>query len=124
MVEIQLRLRFNRRVEHPVITVGAVTQMGLFAGFDTTPEGSPWRTFQPGEEANVRITFPVRFGPDTYRLVLEVKDGMTGNRLARSEDLFLTVAERDGSSGLVDVCAEIVLTESRLRSSSRQNAVR
>jgi lipopolysaccharide transport system ATP-binding protein len=112
-VELDVRLRFNRPVEDPVITVGAVTSMGLFGGFDTTAEGDSWRTFHAGEEAVVRITFPVRFAGGTYRIVLDVKDGVNGERLARRDDLRLTVAEREGSSGLADVCAEIRVAESR-----------
>ena len=113
VVELDVQLRFQRRVEDPVIAVGATTHIGLFAGFDTTPEGNSWRTFHPGEEANVRIAFPVRFGGGTYRIIVEVKDGATGETLARSDEVFLTVSEREGSSGLADVCAEIELSDTR-----------
>jgi lipopolysaccharide transport system ATP-binding protein len=113
LVELNLRLRFHRRVEDPVIAVGAITEMGLFAGFDSTPQGGSWRTFEPGEEANVHITFPVQLGGGTYRLVVDLKDGLGGERLARSDDLILKVREREGSSGLVDVCAQIDVSERR-----------
>jgi ABC-type polysaccharide/polyol phosphate transport system ATPase subunit len=114
LVELNLRLRFNRRVEDPVIVVGAVTDVGLFAGLDTTPPQTPWRTFGPGEEAKVRITLPVRLGSGTYRLVVDVKDRAGHERLVRSDDLILkVVGGRDGSSGLVDVRAEIELSDAR-----------
>jgi ABC-type polysaccharide/polyol phosphate transport system ATPase subunit len=113
VVELNLRLRFHRRVEDPVITVGAITDMGLFAGFVSTYQGSSWRTFEPGEEADVHVSFPVRLGGGTYRLIVDLKNRSGGERLARSNDLILRVAERDGSSGLVDVSAEIEVSESR-----------
>jgi ABC-type polysaccharide/polyol phosphate transport system ATPase subunit len=113
LVELNLRLRFHRRVEDPVITVGAITAMGLFAGFDSTIQGGSWRTFEPGEEVDVHITFPVRVAGGTYRLIVDLKDGSGTERLARNDELILKVTEREGSSGLVDVCAEIELDESR-----------
>lgn len=124
MVEVRLRLRFHQRVEDPVIAVGAITHMGLFAGFDTTPEGTTWRTFDPGEESEVRIRFPVRFGSDTYRISVDVKEGMSGKRLARSDDLFLTVSDRAGTAGLVDVCAQVELIETRRAEPSTHSASR
>jgi ABC-type polysaccharide/polyol phosphate transport system ATPase subunit len=113
LVELNLRLRFHRRVEDPVITVGAITDMGMFAGFASTLQGSSWRTFEPGEEANVDITFPVQLGGGAYRLIVDMKDGVGGERLARSDELILKVAEREGSSGVVDVCSEIEVSEIR-----------
>ena len=112
-VELELRLRFNQRVADPVITVGAITEMGLFAGFVSTLQGSSWRTFEPGEEADLHVAFPVQLGGGTYRLIVDLKDGTGGERLARSDLLILKVAERDGSSGLVDICAEIEVGDSR-----------
>ena len=106
-VELNLRLRFNERVEDPVITVGVITEMGMFGGFVATLQGSSWRVFEPGEEADLHIAFPVQLGGGTYRLIVEVKDRSGAERLARSDELILKVAERDGSSGLVDVRAEI-----------------
>jgi ABC-type polysaccharide/polyol phosphate transport system ATPase subunit len=114
LVELNLRIRFHRRVEDPVITVGAITDMGLFGGFDSTPPGAAWRTFDPGEEADVRITFPVRLGVGTYRLVVEVKKRDGDQRLARSDDLLLKVAGSGASSGLVDVRAQIRVGDHRL----------
>jgi hypothetical protein len=113
LVELNLRLRFNERVEDPVITVGAITEMGVFAGFVSSLQGSSWRTFERDEEANLHVTFPVHLGGGTYRLIVDVKDGVGGERLARSDELILKVAERDGSSGLVDLHAEIELAASR-----------
>ena len=112
-VELNLRLRFNQPVEDPVITVAAVTDAGLLAGFDTTPPRKSWRTFRPGEEADVRITLPARLGGGTYRLRVGVKERDGHERLARSDDLILKVAGRDGSSGLVDVHAKIELVDTR-----------
>jgi ABC-type polysaccharide/polyol phosphate transport system ATPase subunit len=113
LVELGLRVRFHRRVEDPVITVGAMTEMGVIAGFVSSSQADSWRTFEPGEEAGLHVTFPVHLGGGTYRLIVDVKDGAGAERLARSDDLILKVAERDGSSGLADVRAEIELTESR-----------
>ena len=112
IVELNLRLRFLRRVEDPVIAVGAVTDMGLFGGFDMSPPGTPWRTFDPGEEAAVRIAFPVRLAAGTYRFVVDVKDRTGDERLARSDDLMLKVADGHDNSGLVNVRARIEISES------------
>jgi hypothetical protein len=67
-----------------VITVGATTEMGAFAGFNSTPLGSSWRTFEPGDGADIHITFPVSLAGGTYRLIVDVKDGEAGERLARN----------------------------------------
>jgi ABC-type polysaccharide/polyol phosphate transport system ATPase subunit len=112
-VELDLRVRFHQRVEDPVLTVGAITDGGLFAGFVSTPQGSSWRTFEPGEEADIHVAFPARLGGSAYRLIVDLKDAVGHERLARSDDLILKVAPRDGSSGLADVCAEIEVGESR-----------
>jgi lipopolysaccharide transport system ATP-binding protein len=112
-VELGLRLRFHQRVEDPVITVGAITDMGMFAGFVSTPQGSSWRTFEPGDEADVHVAFPVRLAGGSYRLIVDLKDAVGNERLARSDHLMLKVAERDGSSGVADVCVEIEVAETR-----------
>jgi lipopolysaccharide transport system ATP-binding protein len=106
-VDVILRLRFNQRIEDPVITVGAIAADGLLTGFNSTPVGGSWRTFGPGEEAVVRIGFPARLAGGTYRLAIEVKDRAGAERLARSDDLILEVAERSGATGVADLCAEI-----------------
>ncbi len=113
-VELELRLRFNQFVEDPVVAVGVITNSGLFAGFDATAGGRSWRTFNPGQEATVRIKFRARLGGGTYRIIIDVKDRVGADTLARTDDLILTVTPRDGSSGLADVCAEVELTESRV----------
>jgi ABC-2 type transport system ATP-binding protein len=111
LVELRAQLMFHQRVEDPVITVSVITNIGLLAGFNTTPGGRSWRTFDRGREATVRVTFLARLGGGTYRLIVELKDGASDESLARSDDLILTVAEREGSSGVADVCAQIELSE-------------
>jgi ABC-type polysaccharide/polyol phosphate transport system ATPase subunit len=107
-LELQLRLRFQQLVEDPVVTVGVLTSDGRFGGFNATPVGQPWRTFVPGEEAFVRIAFPARLAGGTYNLVVEVKERVGTRPLARSAGL-LSVAGREGVSGLVDVGAQVEL---------------
>lgn len=107
LIQIRLRLRFSQAVDDPVVTVGAITTTGMFAGFDTTRMGDSWRTFRPGEEATVDIAFPARFGQGSYRVVVDVKDRTGAKRLARTDDLIITMVERPGTTGVTDVCAEI-----------------
>jgi ABC-type polysaccharide/polyol phosphate transport system ATPase subunit len=106
-IHLRVRLRFNQAVADPVLTVGAITSTGMFAGFDTTLVGDSWRTFHAGEEATVEITFPARFGPGSYRLVVDVKNRTGAQRLARSDDLLLVLPERSAVTGITDVRAHI-----------------
>lgn len=110
-IRVSLRLRFNKSVADPVIALGAVTSTGMFAGFDTTLVGDAWRTFAPGEEATVEVAFPARFGRGSYRILVDVKSRTAGQRLARSDDLIITMTERAGSLGIADVCAQIELSD-------------
>ena len=48
-----------------------------------------------------------------YRLIVDVKDRSGSERLARSDPLILKVAEREGSSGMADICAEIEIADTR-----------
>jgi ABC-type polysaccharide/polyol phosphate transport system ATPase subunit len=111
-VELNLRLRFHRTVEDPVIAVGVMTGTGIFGGFDATPVGQRWRTFAAGEEATLRITFPARLGAGTYRLLVEVKEHNGARALARVEAASITVTGRDGNIGIADLGAEIGVDES------------
>jgi hypothetical protein len=110
-VELEARIRFNQLVEDPVVTVGVVTNAGVFGGFNTTMAADKWRTFHSGEEASLRITFPARLGGGSYRLTLDVKERRGVQILARADDLVLTVAERAGSAGMLDVCARVLITD-------------
>lgn len=103
-IELRLRLRFNRQVADPQVTVGVLTGAGMFGGFNATRGGERWRTFEAGEQAVLRITFPARLGGGIYNLVVEIKE-RDGRVLTRSAGLMLTVAERPGCSGMADVCA-------------------
>jgi ABC-type polysaccharide/polyol phosphate transport system ATPase subunit len=105
-MEVQLRVRFNREVTDPVITVGVLTSGGAFGGFNATPVGQVWRTFAPGEETAVRITFPARLGGGTYNLVVQIKE-RNGVRPLAQTDALMTVTPRDGATGMADVCARV-----------------
>ena len=96
-----------------MIAVGAMTDMGHVRRLRHDSPADALAYVRPGEEANVRITLPVRLGSGTYRLMVEVKDRAGHERLARSDDLILKVGGRDGSSGLVDVRPEIELSDVR-----------
>jgi ABC-type polysaccharide/polyol phosphate transport system ATPase subunit len=109
-LELRMRLRFHNRVEDPVITVGVRTSAGMFGGFNATPVGRPWRTFNPGEEAGVRITFPARLGGGAYELVAEVKERYGHRALARTNVLF-AVDGRPGRTGIADICAEVAIED-------------
>lgn len=109
-VELILRLRFHEQVADPVITVGVLTGDGAFGGFNATPVGQRWRTFARGEEASIRITFPARLGGGTYDLVVEIKERGGGHALVRSSGP-MTVAGREGHSGMAEICAEISIDD-------------
>ncbi len=102
-IEVALRLCFHRVVEDPVIAVGLVTTDGVFGGFNATPPGQRWRTFAAGEEAVLRIIFPARLPGGEYRIAIDVKERNGVRALARTDNLVFTVADRNGSNGLVDL---------------------
>ncbi len=108
-MQLLLRLRFHDTVHDPQIAFGSATADGLFGGVAATEPGRRWRTFQPGDEAELRIAFLARMGAGTYRLAVDVKDRDGGRVLARSDHILLTVAGRPGTSGLADVGARIEL---------------
>ena len=108
-MQLRLRLRFHERVEDPQICFGSMTSGGVFGGVAATQAGQRWRTFEAGEEAELKIAFNARLGAASYRLVVDVKDRDGGRLLARDDQIALTVAGRPGASGLADVGATIVL---------------
>lgn len=114
-VEVELRVRFHQRVDDPVFTLGVITNGGLFGGFNTTRTGPGWRTFHPGQETAIRLSFPARLAGGAYRLLVDVKDQTGDDRLALNDELILTVAERPESAGIVDLCADIQLGEGQIR---------
>jgi hypothetical protein len=103
---VLVRMRFNERVEDPQICFGVLTSSGLFGGVTATQAGKRWRTFDPGEEAEVAIHFNARLGPGSYALAVEIKERDGGRVLARSGHLPLTVTGAPEKSGFADVEAE------------------
>ncbi len=108
-LELRLRLRFHARVDDPQIAFGSITTDGRFGGASATAPGERWRTFEPGEEADVAIGFRARMGPDRYRLPVEVKRRDGGKVLCRSDGVVLTVTGAGDATGLADVAARFAL---------------
>jgi ABC-2 type transport system ATP-binding protein len=108
-VEVALRMRFTRPVDDPQIRVGIRTGDGGFGGVNVTEPGSRWRRFAEGEECDVRITFNACVAGGRYKLAFEVCERDGGGILGRYDGPRLSVAERQGISGLADIGAEVSL---------------
>ena len=114
LVELEVRARFHQQIDDPAVTIGVITNSGLFGGFNTTRTDHGWRTFTPGQESTIRISFRARLAGGAYRLLIDVKDRTGADRLALCDELILTVSERAGSAGIVDVGADIELDRGRI----------
>jgi ABC-2 type transport system ATP-binding protein len=108
-LELVARVRFNETVADPQIAFGAITANGRFGGVSASRAGERWRTFRPGEEAELRIAFRARLGPGIYRLPVEVKTREGARVLARSPGPTLSVEGPESSSGLASVVSRVEL---------------
>lgn len=106
-VTLEFEVRFHESVRDPVLTVGAMVDGGPFVGFNSTPPGRTWRTFEAGELAKIRAVFRARMGTGVYRLIVDIKTRDAGQSLARSDKLVLSVEGSDASTGIADVRAAI-----------------
>jgi ABC-type polysaccharide/polyol phosphate transport system ATPase subunit len=108
-MEMAVRLRFRRQVEDPRVFFRVFTESGLLAGVTVTTVGDRWRTFHPGEIADIRIPFRSRLGGGSYQLALEITESDGQRRLGATDGLMMYVAPRLGSVGIVDMCAQILV---------------
>lgn len=107
-VTLWLRLRFRDRVADPQFTVGIVAGGGQFGGFNVTEPGRVWRTFEAGEECDVRAEFPVRFAGGIYGLRFDIRSRDGRRILGRVIGPEMRVASRGGVAGMVDLSADLV----------------
>lgn len=109
-LELNLRLRFRRRVEDPQIVVGVMTVDHGFVGLNGTRPGEVWRTFDAGDECRVRCAFRARLASGQYELILSIRDRAGGRVLASEVGPRITVIGRDGVAGVADVIAQLSVT--------------
>ena len=111
-VEITLHVSFLRVVRDPVITVAVFTSQGLLGGFNATPPGQRWRSFEAGERASVRISFPAVLAPGEYTFTVEVKERDGVRVLARADGFRLTVAgAATEKSGVADLATALEVSD-------------
>src|SRR5437667_11819740 len=108
-MELAVRVRFRRRVESPQVFLRVFTESGMLAGVTVTTVGEKWRTFEPGEIADVRVPFRSRLGGGTYQLALEITESDGQRHIGSTDGLMVYVAPRLGSVGIADMCARILV---------------
>jgi ABC-type polysaccharide/polyol phosphate transport system ATPase subunit len=108
------RLRFNRPVDDPLIFFRLIDENGMLAYSMTTGVGR-WRSFSPGDEADVEVWFRTRLGGGgTFRVVTLVteRDGATGLGQDPHGPSFY-VPPRLGVAGAADLEATITVDGER-----------
>jgi hypothetical protein len=106
-VEVVTRVRFQRRVDDPHVKFQILNEAGLLVSTSQSVLRRPWRTFEAGEEVDVRIRFRARFGGGSYRLVTIITGANVDDHLVRDEGPVLYVEPRVGTWGIVDPVASI-----------------
>ncbi|MDP1807007.1 MAG: Wzt carbohydrate-binding domain-containing protein, partial [Acidimicrobiales bacterium] len=108
-VELRLRLRFLAQVRDPQIVLTVSSEAGMLVCLHATSQIPGRRTFEPGEETDVRIRLNAALGGGVYQLGVEVRDSVADVPPLRTEGVLLYVSPRPGSLGLADVqaCFEV-----------------
>jgi ABC-type polysaccharide/polyol phosphate transport system ATPase subunit len=107
LVEMHVRLRFNREMESPHFRFQIQSESGLLLSTTQSTVGAKWRRFAAGEETEVKISFRSRFGGGSYRLVTIVTESDGATPVLRDEGLVLYIAPRVGAFGFADPLATI-----------------
>jgi ABC-type polysaccharide/polyol phosphate transport system ATPase subunit len=107
-VHIEVGIRFHAVVEHPNTTFRVTSEEGIVCYSMQTRLGQEWRTFQPGDEAEVAVDFTARLGGGTYRLTLTVTDRKGLDVVVNDPTgVVMYVAPRLGSGGFADLEASV-----------------
>ena len=104
-VELRLRLRFLTQVRDPQIVLTVSSEAGMLVCLHATSQIPGHRTFEPGEESDVRIRLNAALGGGVYQLGVEVRASGADVPPLRTDGVLLYVSPRPGALGLADVQA-------------------
>lgn len=107
-LEYAATLHFRDRIESPHIQFKISTEEGILVYTVRTVVGRSWRSFEPGESAEIRVPFEARLGGGSYRVVLTVYD-KDGREVIASHTpgLLMYMAPKLGTWGIADIDASI-----------------
>ena len=106
-VELVTRVRFEAPVVDPHVKFDVLSEAGLLVSTTQSRLHGSWRTFEAGEEADIRVRFRARLGGGSYRLVTTVTGANVDDHLLRDEGPLIYIEPRVGTWGLVDPLATI-----------------
>jgi hypothetical protein len=109
----RLRLRFDEPVHSPVVQFRVYGQDGMGLYQVETRIGDRWRMFEPGEVAEVEVTFEPRFGGGgTFRAAVVVSSVDTSVTYVHDLDgITFFVQPRIGVVGVCDLQARIAVDD-------------
>jgi lipopolysaccharide transport system ATP-binding protein len=96
----RVTLQFNRALDSPFVVFHVAPETGIPCYSMQTVPGQAWRSFEPGDTAEVEVAFQARLGGGTYRLSLSIADRNVSDVLARQiGEMAIYLAPRPGSTG-------------------------
>jgi hypothetical protein len=101
-------LQFNRALDSPFLVFQVASETGIPCYSMQSAPGQAWRSFEPGDTAEVEVAFRARLGGGTYRLSLSIADRNVSTVLASQlGEMAVYLAPRPGSSGPASLDATI-----------------
>jgi ABC-type polysaccharide/polyol phosphate transport system ATPase subunit len=106
-------VRFEQATSSPQATFRILSEDGTLAYSMHTTIGTPWKNFEAGDTAEVKVSFRPRFGGGgTFRLMLDVSDLSGVHVLGTDLDgPHFYVGPRNGTGGLGDALATITIDD-------------
>jgi ABC-type polysaccharide/polyol phosphate transport system ATPase subunit len=103
-LEFRLRVRFERKAVSPMFGIDILSEDGRHVYGIHTPLNYSHRTYEAGEEADLRVSFMPRLGGGTYRLTSQVMtlDGR-GVLATDQRGLYIFLEGLPGLSGVADL---------------------
>jgi ABC-2 type transport system ATP-binding protein len=103
-LELRLHVRFDRAIESPMFGMDLFGEGGQHVYGIHTPVNYSHRTYEAGEEADLKVTFTPRLGGGTYRLTSQVMT-MDGRGVLATDQsgLYLFLDGIPWVSGLADL---------------------
>jgi ABC-type polysaccharide/polyol phosphate transport system ATPase subunit len=106
-VEAVTRVRFERPVASPSVLFQLRSEEGVVVSSTQSVLPAPKRTFQPGEEVDVRVRFRARLAGGAYQLLTIITGPNVDDHLLRDEGPVIYVGPRLGAWGFADPLATI-----------------
>ncbi len=107
---LQLNVRFDRPVEHPLVHVAVSSEDGTIVYSKHSPLHHRYRSYEASQSANILVTFLPRLAGGTYRVTSAVvsSDGR-GILVSDAAGVLFYVSEKIGEYGLADLEGEITV---------------